>query len=289
MSSKQQYIIVYDWMSEITEHERLFGLIYSLCVLNKSTEVDISVAYIAERLHKTTRTIQNWIADMVEEGVIFVDVKRGRGVRNVFRLNTKGFSHFIDEKIRKVWEENTQENTKGFSDFSGLPRTPSMDNNVENKFNNKYNNSSFETSSQEDEDGEKKIDLFKEDEIWKNVSDEVKRRFAIFWQKFSASEEYKNRYKISLVEFNKLSEEWQNAAIKVVEKYGHWSEPNPYFYLQNFAPLFLDGRQQYKVYKAGGQLCRVKYHDEQPITTPDIARWFGLEILDAHFERGFEN
>lgn len=286
---KQPYIIVYDWMAEITEHERLFGLIFSLCVLNKNTEVDIAVSYIAERIHKTTRTIQLWIADMVEEGIIDVDIKRGRGARNTFKLNTKRFSHFLDDKIRKELQINANENTKALSDISGLPRTPSMDNNGENKFNNKYNKSSFEASSPEEEEGKEKVILFKEDEIEGMVSDEVKRRFAKFWQKFSAAEEFKNRYKKTLCEFAALSEQWQEAAIKVVEKYGHWSEPNPYYYIQHFKPLFLDGRAQYQVWKAGGQLVRVRYEGEQPITTPDIARWFGLDILDEHFEKGFEN
>ena len=278
-------------MGEITEHERLFGLIFSLCVLNQSQEIDIARQYLCDRLHKSERTINYWVQDMVEEGVISVDVKRGRGARCTYKLNAQTFARFLDDKMRNTLHINAQVNAQTVAQFSGLSRTLSNSINVENKFNNKYNNSSFdaERAKSDDEEEKEKFDLFKEDEILKTISEDSKRRFTIWWQKFNCAPEFKNRYKAAMAEFAQMSEQYQAAAIKVISKYGHWSEPNPYYYIQHFAPIFLNGREQYRAYKAGSQLVRVRWNDEQPITTPDIADWFGLEVLDAHFERGFEN
>lgn len=275
--AKQQYIIVYDWFGEVTEHERLFGIIFSLCVLNKTTRIDIGNAYLSERLKKTERTVQRWIADMIDEGIVSVDVHRGRSARNTYQLNMTRLSYFLDDKTRQVLQENTTGNTTGLSDFNI---------NIKNKYNNNII-SSFDASTKGEEDGQE-IVLFKEDEIINSVSPETKQLFNVFWKKFNPIDSQKRKYKLALAEFSQMDEIYQRAAIAFLDKFGKPAEPNPYFYLQHFSPIFLDERQCYEAYKQHVQLCRVRYQDRQPICSAWMAELFKLTVLDDHYEKKFE-
>ena len=291
MVEKKRGIWVEDWMAEVTEHERLFALLFSFCVQNESTQVELGNAYLAERLHTTERTVRRWVADMVEEGCIYVDVKRGRGARNTYILNMTRLSYFIDEKIGQTLQKNRTANRTELSDFSGLPLNPSMDKKSLCSKKNIKKISSFDASAKADEDGQKKeekIILFREDETEQTIDAGVKKSFAEFWKLFAPIEKERCKYKKALQQWNEMPDVWRAACIKYLTKTGKPSEQNPYFYLQHFAPMFLDERQQYEAWKQHVQLCRVRYEDKQPICSAWMAEIFKLQVLDEHYEKRFE-
>lgn len=296
MQDKNRGIWIEDWIAEITEHERLFALLYTLCLQNGKPDIELGVSYICERLHKSERTIRYWIADMVEEGCITVEVKRGRGARNTFRLNMQLIAGFIDEKTCKVLTENRQANMQQVAGFGGLPLNPSNDKKRENNKKNNKNNSSFDASTKAEDEKEiergEKIILFREDEEVAEIDAETKKQFAMFWRMFKPDEEMKSRYKKALIEWSRMTDIWREACLTLLRGGRHpQDEKNPYYFLQHFGPenYFLNGRQQYDMWKKGMQLCRVRYNGNQPIVTPFIAELFKLDILDDHFEKGFEN
>lgn len=291
MAEKGKGIWVEDWMADVTDHERLFALLFNLCVLNKSAQVELGVSYLSERLHKSERTIQRWTADMVDEGCIQVDIKRGRSARNTYILNTTTLSPFLDEKTRQLLQKNTTSNTTTVSPFSGLPHTPSMDKKNINNKNNDKNISSFDASSKAEEDGqekEEKIILFREDEQAARVDPEITKSFAEFWKLFAPIDKEKCKYKKALLQWQAMSEIWRGACIKYLERTGKPTEQNPFFFLQHFAPVFLDDRQQYNAWKQHVQLCRVRYENKQPICSAWMAEIFQLTILDEHYEKIFD-
>ncbi len=296
MTDKRRGIWVEDWMAEVTDHERLFALLFNLCVQNKSAQIELGIAYLCERLHKSERTIKYWVSDLINEGCIIVDVKRGRGARNTFILNMQTFAHFIDEKTCKLLQENVQANVQTLAPFSSLPQTPSMD---KKKENNKKSIKTKKSPQKKDfssdlEDGQnfeiekEKINLFRDDETARAIAPEVKKSFGEFWRKFAPVEKEQKKYKRALMQWAEMSETWRNACLAMLDKIGKPQEPNPYFYLQHFAPVFLDERQQYAAWKQHVQLCRVRYDDKQPICSVWMAHIFGLTVLDDHYEKKFE-
>lgn len=316
MTDKRRGIWVEDWMAEVTDHERLFALLFNLCVQNKSAQIELGNAYIAERLHTTERTIRRWVADMIDEGCILVDVSRGRGARNTYILNRTGLSDFLDEKTMQIlFKENRTDmsdfneekigqdvtknrtaNRTGLSDFSSLPQTPSIDKKKENNKKSIKTKKSPQKKVFSDilEDGQnfeiekEKINLFRDDETARAIAPEVKKSFGEFWRKFAPVEKEQKKYKRALIQWNEMSETWRNACLEMLDKIGKPQEPNPYFYLQHFAPVFLDERQQYAAWKQHVQLCRVRYEDKQPICSAWMAHIFGLTVLDDHYEKKFE-
>ena len=274
-------------MGEITEHERLFGLIFSLCVLNESTEIDIARSYLCERLHKSERTINYWVSDLINDGLITQDIKRGRGARCTYKLNAQRFAHFLDDKTRKILLENAQLNAQQDCAIKGLPHTPSMEYNYsKNKFNNNII-SSFDASAKGEEDGQK-FELFRDDEEEKKIDEMTRASFHEFWKKFAPEGEMTKRYQKALIEWSHMTETFRSACLAMLDKVGKPQEKNPYFYLQHFAPVFLNDRQQYNAWKQHVQLCRVRYEDQQQICSAWMASIFCLEVLDEHYERIFE-
>ena len=296
MTDKRRGIWVEDWMAEVTDHERLFALLFNLCVQNKSAQIELGRAYICERLHISDRTYNYWIKDMVDQDCLSVDIKRGRGARNTYIINVQHIAHFIDEKTRKLLTENAQINAQQVADFSSLPQTPSIDKKKENNKKSIKTKKSPQKKIFSDilEDGQnfevekEKINLFRDDETARAIAPEVKKSFGEFWRKFAPVEKEQKKYKRALIQWSEMSETWRNACLAMLDKIGKPQEPNPYFYLQHFAPVFLDERQQYAAWKQHVQLCRVRYEDKQPICSAWMAHIFGLTVLDDHYEKKFE-
>ena len=234
-----------------------------------------------------------YINKLIEAEYIEKREGKGRGNISIYYVTKKGnnllpFSEKKGNKndIKKVTKMNEKGNNL-------LPIN--KDNNKEI---NKEYLSSFEVqspSNDEREDGhilEEKIlngeiDLFRENDN-SDFEENVKVSFNEFWKLFAPIEKEKCKYKKALGEWNAMSQEWREACIKMLEKCGKPAEQNPYFYLQHFAPLFLNERQQYEAWKVGVQLCRVRYKDKQPICSAWMAEIFKLQVLDDHYEKRFE-
>lgn len=292
MAEKKKGIWIEDWMADVAaDHERLFALLFNLCIQNKSTQIELGYAYLAERLRRSERTVKYWIEDLIVANTISVDIKRGRGARNTFRLNMQTIAGFLDEKTCKLLQENMQINMQTIAGFNGLPHTPSNDKKSLNNKNNDKNISSFDASAKGDEDGQKKeekIILFAEDEKAARVEPEIKKQFGKWWKLFAPIEKEQCKYHRALIEWNSMTPEYRDAAIIMLEKCGKPKEQNPYFYLQHFAPVFLNERQQYEAWKQHVQLCRVRFNGEQPICSAWMAEIFKLTVLDPEYNKKFE-
>lgn len=295
MQDKNRGIWIEDWIAEITEHERLFALLYTLCLQNGKPDIELGISYIAERLHKTERTVRRWIADMIEEGCITVDVKRGRNARNTFKLNMTLMSDFIDEKTGQLLQKNRTPNMTHMSDFSGLPLNPSSDKKRENNKKNIKTKKSpqkkvFSSDLDDGQNFEEKEEfiLFREDEEARAISPDVKKSFGEFWKKFAPVEKEQTKYKRALNEWNRIGDVYRSACLKMLDKLGKPLEQNPYFYLQHFGPVFLNEKQCYEAWKQHVQLCRVRFEDKQPICSAWMAEIFQLTVLDDHYEKRFD-
>ena len=315
MSDKKRGIWIEDWMADVTDHERLFALLFGFCVQNKSAQVELGNTYLAERLHTTERTVRRWIADMIDEGCILVDINRGRGARNTYILNRTRLSDFLDEKTMQILfkenrtdmsdfndekigqdvTENRTANRTGLSDFSGLPQTPSNDKKRENNKKNIKTKKSPQKKVSSDflEDGQnfdekEKIILFRDDETCARATADEKKSFAEFWKLFAPIEKEKCKYKKALAQWVEMPEVYREACIKYLTRTGKPQEQNPYFYLQHFAPVFLDERQQYEAHKQHVQLVRVRFGDKQPICSAWMASIFQLQVIDPEYNKKFE-
>lgn len=296
METRNKGIWIEDWVCEITDHERLFALLYTLCLQNGKPDIELGRSYICERLRISERTYNNWVNDLIASGVLSVDVKRGRGARNTYKLNAQLIARYLSDKTRKEWLENAQSNAQQDCAFSGLPLNPSNDKKIENNKKNIKTKKSPQkkvfSSDLEDgqnfEEKEEKFILFREDEEARAISPDVKKSFGEFWRKFAPVEKEQKKYKRALAEWNRIGDVYRSACLKVLDKFGKPAEQNPYFYLQHFAPVFLDERQCYEAYKQHVQLCRVRYDGKQPICSAWMAEIFKLEVLDDHYEKRFE-
>ena len=138
----------------------------------------------------------------------------------------------------------------------------------------------------------KNFNLFRDNSDYDNISKEVKEQFSEFWKLFNPDESQRCKYKVALLEWSQMSYLYREACLKLLEKFGKpKDEPNPYFYLQHFAPKFLNEREQYDYCKLPGdkQLCLVRWRDKQKVCVPFVAEVFKLEIIDNHFEKKFKN
>lgn len=239
------------------------------------------------------KSIYRWIDSLIKAGYLEKVGGKGRGNISIYYITKKGgnMTPFKEEKRGQI---NTEKGANMTEKGGEMPPI-NKDNNEEI---NKEYLSSFEVqspSNDEREDGhileEKilngKIDLFRENDN-SDFEENVKVSFNEFWKLFAPIEKEKCKYKKALGEWNAMSQEWREACIKMLEKCGKPTEQNPYFYLQHFAPLFLNERQQYEAWKVGVQLCRVRYNDKQPICSAWMAEIFKLQVLDDHYEKRFE-
>ena len=192
--------------------------------------------------------------------------------------------------MRQVLQKNTTSNTTQVSCFSGLPLNPSIEyNNPGNKFNDNII-SSFDKAEDDGQilEEKNKIILFADEEKIDQLDEEAKKLFAEFWKLFSPADKEKCKYRRAMAQWAQMSPAWRLACVRYLEKIGKPAEPNPYFFLQHFAPAFLNEREQYNAWKQGAQLCRVRYDGKQPICSAWMAGLFGLEIIDDHYEKRFE-
>lgn len=118
----------------------------------------------------------------------------------------------------------------------------------------------------------------------------VMENFNQFWKLFAADAEYQNRRMACVELWSNMDDNYKHACLVKLERNGKPDEPNPYYYLQHFAPELLNGTKLIeKKIAAGEHIVQVKVMDKekrQPrfdFCTFDEAQLFGLDITKEHF------
>lgn len=233
------------------------------------------------------KSLSRYIDKLIQAGYIEKVSGDGRGNISIYYISKKG------DKMTIFSEEKGGQNDpkRGTNlPIKGDKMTP-INKGINKEINKE--SSSFEAEPQnpkmEDEDL-KNINLFRDNSEYDNIPKEVKESFAEFWKMFTPDESQKCKYKVALLEWARMSDLYREACLKLLEKFGKPQEPNPYFYLQHFAPKFLNEREQYNYCKLPGEkrLCKVRWKDKQMVCTPFVAEVFQLPIIDNHYEKRFE-
>lgn len=247
-----------------------------------------------------------YISTLIESGYIEKRGGNGRGNISIYYITKKGLN-LIPFNSKKGSQNDTERVLK--MNEKGLNLIP-INKGINKEINKEYSLSSFDGSneSKEEEDEifikEKNINnsvispedeqkaledvknLFAQDDI----ATETKSSFADWWKLFNPDEDQKCKYKVALSEWNKMEENWREAAITLLSRGARTNERNPYFFLQHFRPTkyFLNEREQYDAYKQGTQLCRVRWNNDSRVMAALFADVFKMEILDDHYEKRFE-
>ena len=252
----------------------------------------------------TVQYLRPILKRLIADGYIEKQNGVGRGNKSIYYLTEKGKQNtpFYEQK------RETNRIIKGKQIVSKRETKPTPLNTELNKELNK-NLSSFEVQrpSNDERDEDKKfieeeinkselenkaIDdvkkLFADSE--KEISPEIKKSFMEFWRLFAPDDNQKCKYKIALLEWNGMENDWRDACLHLLSRGAKPSERNPYFFLQHFSPVrfFMNQREQYDAYKSGLQLCLVRYDGKQRVMSALMASVFKMEILDEHFEKRFE-
>ena len=251
---------------------------------------------------KSKHTLNDAIDKIIEVGYIEKRAGDGRGNKCIYYITEKGSKNapFMTKKGGKICTERGQNlHEKG---AENAPINKEL-----NKELNKNNLSSFEVHSPSNDEREEDKILIKEknnitQEMEQDAMDSVKKLFAKstdkiapdikvsfeeFWKLFNPDESQKCKYKVALQEWNGMTERFRAAAIRYLSS-RRPNNSNPYFWLQHFAPVFLNEREQYNAYKQNVQLCRVRYlNDKQFVCSAWMADLFQLTIIDDHYEKKF--
>lgn len=248
-------------------------------------------------------SLKRYIDKLIKSGYIEKREGKGRGNISIYYITKKG-NNLLPISEKKGNKNDTEKVTK--INEKGNNLLP-INKGINKEINKENSLSSFDGSkaAKEEEDkifiekeniynpeDEKKAledlkNLFAQDE----VGNETKSSFEEFWKLFNPDEDKKCMYKVALGEWNRMEENWREAAITLFQRGARTNERNPYFFLQHFRPTkyFLNEREQYNAYKQGTQLCRVRWGNGcSRVMAALFADAFKMEILDDHYEKKFE-
>lgn len=251
-------------------------------------------------------SLNRYLNKLIETGYIEKREGKGRGNISIYYITKKG-NNLLPISEKKGNKNDTEKVTKMYEKGNNL--LP-INKGINKEINKENSLSSFDGSkaAKEEEDkifiekeninnsvispeDEKKAledvkNLFAQEEI----GNDTKSSFAEFWKLFNPDEDQKCKYKVALSEWNKMEENWREAAITLFSRGARTNERNPYFFLQHFRPTkyFLNEREQYDSWKQGTQLCRVRWNRDSRVMAALFADVFKMEILDDHYEKRFE-
>lgn len=244
-----------------------------------------------------------YISTLIESGYIEKRSGDGRGNISIYYITKKGLnlipfsgkkgSQNETERVSKMNEkglnlipinkDKIKEINKESSSFD--KQKPKMEEEDRKIFSGDNNISELEKKAIEDVKN-----LFADDA--KMIDKDVLDGFEEFWGLFDPEEKERFKYKVAKDEWcYTMPENCRAACLELMRRGAKPKEKNPYFFLQHFreTKYFLNEREQYQVYKNGGQLCRVRYKDQQRVMLAIYAEVFRMEILDDHYEKRFEN
>ena len=248
------------------------------------------------------KSIYRWIDRLIDAGYLEKVGGKGRGNISIYYVTKKGgnMTPFKEEKGGQIDTE------KGANMTEKGGEMPPINKGINKEINKE--SSSFDRQKPKMEDEDRKIFLEENNisELEKQAIEDVKNLFADdskmidkdvldgfeeFWSLFDPEEKEKCKYKVAKDEWCAMPENCRAACLELMRRGAKPKEKNPYFFLQHFreTKYFLNEREQYQVYKNGGQLCRVRYKDQQRVMLAIYAEVFRMEILDDHYEKRFEN
>ena len=248
------------------------------------------------------KSLSRYIDKLIQAGYIEKVSGDGRGNISIYYISKKG-----DKMTTFSKEKGGQNDPKRGTNLpiKGDKMTP-INKGINKEINKENSLSSFDGSKaakeEEDkifiekeninnpEDEQKALEDVKNLFAQEEIGNETKSSFAEFWKLFNPDEDQKCKYKVALSEWNRMDENWREAAIILFSRGARTNERNPYFFLQHFRPTkyFLNEREQYDAYKQGTQLYRVRWNGGSRVMAALFADVFKMEILDDHYEKRFE-
>ena len=237
----------------------------TICGLLRNNESgEIANKTLREFLGCTKPTLNNAVKALEVNGYILCKTGVGRGNSSIYALTEKGKENcpFMDEKRETMFQKKGNKvSIKGKQCFP-----------INKELNKELNNQSRAHATLMD--GEEK-DFNK---------DNYMEHFADFWNLFEPDGEYQNRRMACADLWANMTDNYRAACIAKLQENGKPAEPNPYFYLQKFAPELLNGNKKLdKLIAAGTHIVQVKVDGKYNLCTYDEATLFGLDITQEHF------